>query len=233
MWVVVLPLLAGSLLAAGLTWAADSKDDKADANNDLANIALAMKLADLGRQAGSAEALAGAARLLSEVKTVVKELKDVKGVEEKDVDPKKAPKAGTAITPDSKAEQVGLAKQITELKDEATSMTKDQNLTAYIKSIPEKTRGAVGGPRTLNDGLDVGKSKTYTFRWKGGEQARVVTTSDNNVLVQVHRSSDQFLEGSFQGKNVELFWTPAKENDFTVRVTNTTGKPARFSLFVN
>jgi hypothetical protein len=236
LWMVSLALLAGTCLTVGLCWAAD-KDEKPDPNTDLANIGLAMKLADLGRQAGSPEALAGAARMLSEVKTVVKELKDVKPVEEaapKEADLAKAPKAGPVIKGDSKTQDIGLTKQIKELKDEAKAMTKDKNLKEFIDSIPDNTRGTEGGPRTLPEKtVDVGKSHTFTFRWKGGEQARVVVTSDRNVLLHVHRTSDQHLEGAFQGKSVELYWTPGKDNDFTVRVTNTSGSPAKYSLFVN
>jgi hypothetical protein len=234
MRMVGLALLAVSLVAAGLSWAADAKDAKAD--EDIANIGLAMKLADLGRQAGSAEALAGAARMLSDVKTVVKELKDVKPVEEptpKEADLKKAPKPGEVIKPETKSEAVGLTKQIQDLKDEAKAMTKDKNLLAFIDSIPTGSRGTTEGPRTTNHTVAVGQSETYTFRWLGGQEARVVVTGSGNVLVHVHRSKDGFLEGEFQGSNVELHWTPKKQDDFTVRITNTTGKPVKYSLFVN
>jgi hypothetical protein len=241
MGMVGLTLLAGSVLAVGLTWAADPKDAKADdkavqRDNDVANIHLAMQLSEVGHKAESPEALIGAARILAKIKDLT-EVTGVKGVEEKDVDTKKAPKTGTAIkrVGEEGVKGIDFSEQIKKLVTDAKDMAKDdKGLTAYIDSLKlDATRGGVGGPRTFNDGVDVGKSRSYTIKFRGGEQARVVCTSDNNVLVQVHRSSDQFLEGSFQGKNVELFWNPAKENDFTVRVTNTTGKPAKFSLFVN
>jgi hypothetical protein len=237
---VGLVLLAGSCVAVGLSWAADPKTDQVD---EMAAIGQAMKLIELGRQADSPEALIGAAKILA--KCQFTEMKDVKPIEEDKVDTKKAPKPGPAIQPPKDVKPSNFTKQIGELLQEAKEMAKDHKddkLLAYIDTVPkegkkldttEGQRASVGGPKTLNEGLDVGKSKTYTFTWKANEQARVVSTSDRNVLVQVHRTRDQFLEGAFQGKSVELFWTPTKQEDFTVRITNTTGAPVKYSLFVN
>jgi hypothetical protein len=237
MWMVSLALLAGLFVAIGLSGAADIKADQR--NTDVANICLAMKLADLGRQADSPEALVGAAKILAKVKDLT-ELTGVKPVEEaapKDLDSlaKKAPKAGPVIKPDADAKGIDFSEQVKKLIEEAKSMSKDDKaLAAYIDSLKlDSPRGTVGGPRTTNHTIDVGKSQTFTFRWVGGQQARVVVSGDGNTLLHVHRSSDGFLEGSFQGKNVELYWNPTKDNDFTVRVTNTTGKPVHYSLFVN
>jgi hypothetical protein len=236
---VGLALLAGSLLAVGLSWAADPKDDKAaQRDTDVANIGLAMKLADLGRQADSPEALIGAAKILAKVKDLT-EMKEVKPVEEPapktEADLKKAPKAGPVIKRDGEVKGTDFSEQIKKMIEEAKSMAKDDKaLASYIDSLKlEGSRGTVGGPRTTEHTVDVGKSETFTFRWLGGQQARVVVTGNGNTLVHVHRTSDGFLEGGFQGKNVELYWTPVKDNDFTVRVTNTTGKPVHYSLFVN
>src|SRR5262245_37263104 len=237
MWVASLAVLTGLFVAVGMSGAADPKAEQR--NTDVANIALAMKLADLGRQADSPEALIGAAKILAKVKDLT-ELTGVKPVEEpapKDLDSlaKKAPKAGPVIKTDGDVNGIDFTEQIKKLVDHAKSMSKDDKaLTAYIENLKlDIPRGTVGGPRTTNHTIDVGKSQTFTFRWVGGQQARVVVSGDGNTLLHVHRTSDQFLEGSFQGKNVELYWSPAKDNDFTVRVTNTTGKPVHYSLFVN
>jgi hypothetical protein len=239
MKMVGLALLAGSFLAVGLSWAADAKDDKAaQRDTDVANIGLAMKLADLGRQADSPEALIGAAKILAKVKDL-SEMKDVKPVEEPapktEADLKKAPKPGPVIKRDGDVKGTDFSEQIKKMIEEAKGMAKDDKaLTSYIDSLKlEGSRGTVGGPRTTEHTVDVGKSETFTFRWLGGQQARVVVTGNGNTLVHVHRTPDGFLEGGFQGKNVELYWTPAKDNDFTVRITNTTGKPVKYSLFVN
>src|SRR5262249_36202265 len=128
----------GLFVAAGLCGADDPKAEQR--TNDMINIYQALKLADLGRQADSPEALIGAARILARVKDLT-ELTGVKPVEEaapKDLDSlaKKAPKAGPVIKTDAEVKGIDFTEQIKKLIDDAKSMSKDDKaLAAYIDSL--------------------------------------------------------------------------------------------------
>jgi hypothetical protein len=235
LWVVGLFLAAGLGLAVGLAGAADKKeapgDDRGAKNEqDVANIAIAYKLADLGRQAESPEALIAAAKILNSIH----EVQALDNVEPATSDASKPPKPGEPI-PDKpeKAKAADFSAEVKKLLDEAKDMTKDDKVLAVINSVKiTPTKGAIGGPRRIVKYLKGGTNHVYTIRYAGGVQARVVVSCPVSVSLQVYRP-DGSLIGEFNGKNEEIYWNPKNDNDFTIRVVNLTGTGADYTLTTN
>jgi hypothetical protein len=232
LWVAGLFLTAGLCLAVGLAGAADKKeaskgDDAAKNEQAVANIAIANKLADLGRKADSPEALIAAAKILNGIS----EVKAVEDVEPATSDPSKPPEPGKPLKGTEKA--ADFSAEVTKLLDEAKDMTKDAKVLAVIDSVKvEKTRGAVGGPRRIVKLLKGGANHVYTIRYAGGVQARAVVSCPVNVSLQVYGPGGSLI-GQFNGKSEEIYWNPKNDNDFTIRVVNLTGTGAEYTLTTN
>jgi hypothetical protein len=235
LWITGLFLAAGLCLAVGLAGAADKKeaskgDDAAKNEQAVANIAIAYKLADLGRKADSPEALIAAAKILNNIH----EVQDIKNVEPATSDPSMPPKPGEPIPekPD-KANSADFSADVKKLLEEAKDMTKDEKVLAVIDSVKiTPTRGAIGGPRRIVKLLKGGANHVYTIRYAGGVQARAVVSCPVNVSLQVYGPGGSLI-GQFNGKSEEIYWNPKNDNDFTIRVVNLTGTGAEYTLTTN
>jgi hypothetical protein len=182
---------------------ADKKDLTAEERDRaLADIALAYRLADAGRKAGSPEALLGAAKILSKLggkEIGLVELEGVKPVKVKRGD-KDKPKVGEPIKEEGKA--VSFEAEIKALKEDARKLNnpKDDNLAALIDKVDVKARGSLGGPKWLRGEITGDWANYYYFTFRGGEPARVLVRAKDGtvtlwVTVAVHGVVPLIREG--------------------------------------
>jgi hypothetical protein len=230
-WAAALAFVAGLCLVASVPAADPPKPDAAKKDQDTANIALAFKLADLGRQAGSPEALVGAAKLLNSVEAVtqVEGVKPVAGPESKD-----PPKPGK-VTENPKQTATDFSKEVKGLLDEAKALAKDdKNLMAVIDAVKVNTgKGAIGGPQRMVETVDPHGAQTWTIRFAGAQQARVaVDSAGERLKLEVFYMNGNKI-GEFDGRSSEIYWTPNVDKDFMVRVTNLGGKKTAYTLITN
>jgi hypothetical protein len=237
MWILGLYLAASLGLATVLCQAADPKkapeQTAAERDDTVANLALAFELADVGRRASSPEALVAAAKILSKIEGVtnVEGAKPTTGK----TDPDAKPKAGDPVKGEGKTGD--FAADIKELLETARKFntSKDPKVTALIDSVATGGRGARGGPKMVNGNLVSGTSDSWTFKFNGGEQARVVITNPNNVkmsLAVFGPRGDKI--GEFTGRStIELFWTPQADNNFVIKVSNIGNATTAYRLVTN
>src|SRR5262249_53196469 len=122
-WAAGLAFVAGLFLLASVPAADPPKPDAAKTAQAMADMAIALKLADLGRQAGSPEALIAAAKLLNNVSGAgLRCGKDVepvagKAMTREDLE-KNPPRPGTPVD-ESKTEPMDFSKDVKALLDDA------------------------------------------------------------------------------------------------------------------
>jgi hypothetical protein len=233
LWVpgVAVMTLLGVLVA--LAPAADPKEEKAKkASADAEKIAMAMQMADLGRQTASPEALIGAAKLLNSIDelTLIKNSNSIEGKDSK-------PPMAAELTK-GKEEGGDFSKEVKDLLDDATKLAKgDEHLLALIKGVKVSGgRNVIGGARVFSDTIQVpGNHRTYTCDFVPGVPATVSVNSNSGryVLLEVWNRQGE-LKGSYQGRSGYVTWTPSPgHNPFTIRVTNTGQAANTFTLTMN
>src|SRR5262245_39919581 len=129
-WLMVLALVTG-LGVVAVAGAEPPKDEAAKRALDMGNMALGFKLADLGRQAGSPEALVAAAKLLNSVSDiqVAEDVKPAVGTA------KEKAKPGDPVD-ESKAKAGDFSKEVEDLLKEARVLAKDdKTVLALIDSV--------------------------------------------------------------------------------------------------
>jgi hypothetical protein len=186
-WLLGLGLILAVSAATVLCQAGEPKKDPDKKNltaeetdRALADIALAYRLADAGRKAGSPEALLGAARILSKLngkEIGLVKLEGVKPVKGKSTDEKKA-KAGEPIKEDG-GKPTRFVAEIQKLKADARKLNnpRDELLADLIDNVKEEVRGSLGGPKwmgpfSLSPPNENQHSFTFTFR--ANEPARIL-----------------------------------------------------------
>jgi hypothetical protein len=228
-------LMVGLLIVVGLGLVASvpGADPKADAAKralDMTNVALGLQMADLGRKAGSPEALIAAAKLLNSVSDV-RVQDDFK------------PAVGTAKEPakpgdpvdESKAKPADFSRDIEDLLKEARALAKDdKTLLSLIDSVKvNKGKGSQGGPWTSRmKVLQPGDSNTFNFNFIGGEEAYLYVDSDTMVSLEVYRPNGTLVK-SASGRKCELSWVPDVDKQFTIYVTNVGKKQATYTIYKN
>jgi hypothetical protein len=222
----------------------------------LEEVALAYRIADAGRKAGSPEALLGAAKLLSKLngkEIGLVKLEGVKPVTGKGDDKKKI-KPGEPIKEDG-GKPTSFAAEIQKLKADARKLNnpRDDKLTELIDAVDEKGRGSLGGPKWMGPyTLDVpddctpgqtGSFMSFEFKFRGGEPARVLVRNKSGA--QLGLWCGQFDEGNpglfvnatskeVKGtSDLELKWRPQKTTTWAVTVSNSSDVKAEFDLFKN
>jgi hypothetical protein len=155
-----------------------------DMDRALEEIALAYRLADAGRKAGSPEALLGAAKLLSKLNGKDIGLVKLEGVKPVTLKRGALPKAGQPVKEEG-GTPTDFEAEIKKLKDTARTLNRprDEVLAALIDKVPEKRppgeRGSLKGPKwmgpfTIPPSPSDYYQKSWTFTFRGGEPARVL-----------------------------------------------------------
>jgi hypothetical protein len=237
---------------------ADKKDLSAeDTDRALEEIALAYRLADAGRKAGSPEALLGAAKILSKLNGKEIGLVKLEGVKPLTVKPgdKKKPKAGEPIKEDG-GQPTSFAADIKKLKADARKLNnpRDEALAALIDKVNEDVRGSLGGPKWMGPftlqpaGHD--DYKSVSFRFRANQPARILVRNKSGSNLNLHI----YATGAYDGANVsdvceidgtsDLEWKwrakyvdgQGRDGDwlhFDVDVENRGDTAAEFELFKN
>jgi hypothetical protein len=216
----------------------------------LEEVALAYQIADLGRKAGSPEALLGAAKLLSKLNGkdigLVK-LEGVKPVTGKPADKKKR-KAGEPIQEEGGTPTNFLA-EIKKLKEDARKLNrpKDETLAALIDKVKaDEPRGSMQGPKWLGPytlppyGTEDKFLAFFTFKFRGGEPARIVVRNKSGAQLKLEAcdideesqecGETQAVEGT---SDLQLKWRPKATAKFSITVTNLSEDDAQFDIFKN
>jgi hypothetical protein len=209
----------------------------------LADLALAEEMADVGRRAGSPEALLAAAKILSKLNgegyKVVK-LEGVKPLEGKVGD--KPTTAGEPIKEEGGKEQ-DFSDRIRKLKAEAHKLNaspKDEKLDELIDKVADKPhdklRGSLAGPRELGP-FDIapGATRTFWFRFIGGEPASVYVTNEGRGQLKMeiyNERGGQVISVTGAGE-LTCDWTPGMTRPFAVYVSNVGRQPRTFTLYKN
>jgi hypothetical protein len=236
---------------------ADKKDLTADdTDRALEEIALAYRLADAGRKAGSPEALLGAARLLSKLngkEIGLVKLEGVKPVTGKRGDKKIKP--GEPIKEDG-GKPTPFVAEIQKLKADARKLnnTRNELLADLIDNVKEEVRGSFGGPKWLGPftlprgGLY--PEHTFSFRFRANQPAHVLVRnrSGGTLYLEITAGSDypdkdledngddELVVGRIEATSnpiLEFKWIPKVTYLFTVKVVSYSAEPVEFDLFKN
>jgi hypothetical protein len=203
------------------------------------DIAMAYQLADIGKRAGSPEALLAAAKMfsrLSQEEIVLIKLEGVKPVTGK-ADDKNKPKPTEEVKEEG-GEKVTFAAEIKKLKEEANKLNSPKNdkLAELIAAVPEKGRGSLGGPAWMGPyTVAPGNTNSLRFNFRGREWAQVMVSVSNGAPVRLEiYNTDGALIGQRQGRGtLEIGWTPGFTRAFDVYVTGVGGRPATYDVYKN
>ncbi len=226
---VVLGLLLASV---GGPAAADEakKDDTSTvkpnpAAEDVANVALAYRLAEYGRKHKSPEMLVSAARILRHVKTTP-------GKETPKIE---APK-GEETPKDEPLEAASLMDESKKMLADAKKLAPDDAIVAELveRAAKEKTRGSLGGPRTYRRALRPGFTNTWGVNFVGHRPASVSVTGNGIAVFTVEAINDGGQVVAVNtGPYPSLNWVPAFTRRFTLRVRNDGGGFSGYTLYHN
>jgi hypothetical protein len=223
------------VLLAGVNGPASADEEKkkegptaaaSPAGEDVANVAMAYRLAEYGRKHKEPEMLVSAARILRHIKATPGNGKPTKIEAPKDA---KAPE-------DEPAESPALGDEAKKLLEEAKKMAPDDAaLTELIERAgKEKTRGSLGGPRSFTRALGPGFTHFWGVNFVGGRPASVSVTGNGFAVFTVEAVNDDGVTvASSTGLYPSLYWYPAFTRHFTIRVRNEGEGGSRYTLYHN
>jgi hypothetical protein len=233
-------LLAGGLISlpAGVP-ADDKKADKPAADQEkpaepdpiLERVATAYKTADFGRENKSPEALLAAAVMLRSLKGAKKEAITEQPTDENDKAVEEKPLADKSF-----------ADEAEELFEEARLMAaelKIDKFDALVDAAKErKSRGLVGGARTVKRRIGPGKTEVFHFKFKSHETAPFAFRASHPLHMHVLRTDygDTWVNGTFAcyvHDNPNLVGGKRGEHaPVTFRIHNPHKRPAEYVLFL-
>jgi hypothetical protein len=235
-WVFGLVLFAlGCLVLVGGPVATAEEEKKPDAQTvkpnpaaeDAANIALAYRLADYGRQHKSPLELVTAASILRHIKALP-------GTEKATL---VAPKDTEAPQDDPVKESPSLTEKAKSLLDEAKALVKadDASLNELIDRVQKQTtRGSLGGPRSQSRVLRPGFAHNFGVNFIGGVPATVAVTGNGIALFTVEAyNTDGVLVAASTARYPSITWVPHFTRHFTIRVRNDGGPFSEYTMYHN
>jgi hypothetical protein len=256
-WLLGLSLVLPLAVAAVFCQADEPKKDAdkkeltaEDTDRALEEIALAYRLADAGRKAGSPEALLGAAKILSRLngkEIGLVKLEGVKPLPLKGGDDKKKIKPGEPIKEDG-GKPTSFAAEIKKLKEDARKLNTPRNekLAELIDAVDERGRGSFGGPKWMGP-FTVKLSyphQPFTFRFRANQPAHILVRNKSGV--KLHLSIVEWDDGpsgevvdeicEIEGtSNLEWRWTPTASHRFAVDIAWPTldSGEGEFEIFKN
>jgi Sec-independent protein translocase protein TatA len=229
-WLLGLCLIALSVLAAKFNAPARGDEETKEpaispAAQDVANVAMAYRLAEYGRKHRAPEMLVSAARIL----------RHIKGTPSNAKPEIEAPK-GEQAAEDKPAEAASLMEESKKLLDEAKKMAPDDAIiTELIERIgKEKTRGSLGGPRTFSGTLRKGSAHKWGVNFAGRQTASVSVTGNGVAIFSLEAINDAGrIVATSTGRFPSISWVPASTRHFTVRVRNVGGGVSGYTLYHN
>jgi hypothetical protein len=227
-WLVLTAVgLCGTvLLGRGPVPKAGADDKKTEAvkhdpaADDVRHIAMAYELAEYGRETKSPEMLIAAARILRKIHaTPGKEKSTVeRGKEE----------AGDN-------EPVSLVKESDKLLAEARNLAPDDSVITQLveRTSKEKSRGAIGGPRSYFHRPGAGTTISTIVRFWGAQPASVAVTGNgrNSLTLTVTGPGGFYL--TWTGPHPSLNWVPNAPQTYTITVTNNGPGAVGYTLYTN
>jgi hypothetical protein len=209
--------------------AADEKkaeEPKVDqAGEDVIHIGLAYSLAEYGRKNKSPESLVTAARILRKIKTTP--------ITEKPTD--EGPKGEKADEVKAGAE-VSLLAESDKLLDEARKMAPDDKLIGELadRAAKEKTRAALGGPRSYSGAIRAGHTQTLTVSFRVAELASVTVNGNGVTVFHVKAINDAgVVVSENSGRYVNLRWVPERTRVFRIVITSEGPGPSSYQFYTN
>jgi hypothetical protein len=205
----------------------------------LTDLALADEMADVGRKAGSPEALLAAAKILARLNGEGYKLVKLEGV--KPITGKVGDKPTTTGEPikEEGGTEHGFSDQIKKLKELAHKLNanpKDEKLDELIDKVSEASRGSLRGPAELGP-FDIGPGATSTFHFTfvGGEPASVHVTNQGRgqLKLEIYNEKGGRVTSITGAGELSCDWTPGMTRPFTVYVSNVGGQPRSFTLYKN
>lgn len=230
-WLSGLPLIVLSMLLAGASRPARGDEAKKEppttspAAQDVANVAMAYRLAEYGRKHKTPEMLVAAASILRHIKGTPGDAK-----------PKiEAPK-GEEAPQDEAVEATSLMEESKKLLAEAKKMARDDAvLTELIERVgKEKTRGSLGGPRTFARRLRPGFVHSWAVNFVGQQVASASVTGNGVAVFTLEAVNDTGrVVAVATGRYPSISWVPVATRHFSIRVRNDGGGVSAYTLYHN
>lgn len=223
-WTVLTAVALGGWLSLSPAAADDKKSEpvaKADPVADaVRQIAMAYELAEYGRQTRSPEILVAAARILRHIHTTPG--KEPSKVEQGKEEP-------------GDAEAVSMVKESEKLLAEAKNLAPDDSTIAQLidRTMREKSRGAVGGPRSYRHRPGAGAVISMSVRFRGGQPASVSVTGNGRNTLTLRVTGPEGLNLVWTGPHPSLNWVPDVAHTYTISVRNDGPGPVGYTLFHN
>lgn len=226
-WASVFPgFLLGCLLSVAPPAVAEERkelsgEDKsaAAAAEVVREIGMAVQLADYGRKEKSPQMLIAAARILRHIHTTPGS------------DEPKAEKGEVA-----KQKPASLADLSEKLLDEARKMAGDDKTILEMAdrvAKEEKTRGALGGPRSYTHAPGDGSVLTWNVRFRPGVPASVsVVGNGRNMLTTTVQGPGGYYF-TWTGHNASTSWIPAVPGPTSITVVNDGPGPCYYTMYHN
>lgn len=193
-----------------------------DRSRAVETVALALDLAEEGREAGSPLLLLTAADLLITASPV--------------------PVDTSAGGPSGAAGESSLPAELDPLPllEEARRLAAGQpSLLELARSVERRARavgrGAEGGVRYLTDQVEAQRSTGHQIAYRGGEPAAAFVRSreGTELTCRVERIRDRATSATGQGERCVLTWWPSEPEVFRVEVRNLSGAGATYLLVTN
>jgi len=195
------------------------------AGEDVIHIGLAYSLAEYGRKNKSPESLVTAARMLRRIKTTP--------ITEKPTD--EGPKGEKADDVKAGAE-VSLVAEADKLLDEARKMAPDDKLIGELadRAAKEKTRAALGGPRSYSGAIRAGHTQTLNASFRVAELASVTVNGNGVTVFRVKAINDAgVVVSENSGRYVNLRWVPERTRAFRIVITSEGPGPSSYQFYTN
>jgi hypothetical protein len=196
-----------------------------EAGEDVINIGLAFSLAEYGRKNKSPDSLVAAARILRKIRTTP--------LTDKPTD--EAPKGEKPDKVEAGSE-VSLVAESDKMLAEARKMAPDDKLIADLadRAAKEKTRAALGGPRSYSGAIRAGHTQTHNVSFRVGELASVTVSGNGVTFFRVKAINDAgVVVSENSGRYVNLRWVPERTRAFRIVITSEGPGPSNYQFYTN
>ena len=213
-----------ALALSTVAFAQEAKKDEIEASPELKALNMAAQLAKYGYESNSAVALIEAANIFSGIK--VGELEAMK-------------EASSAQTVEEKDKKISYdPKQL--LADAKKLAGKDNVVLALADQVEAKmkraTRGAVGGPKAMNDRVYGKDTEAYHVKFWANEKAEVCVSGDGDTDLDLYVYDEN---GNLIGKDDDysddcvVRWYPKWTGSFIIKVVNRGAIYNNFTIWTN
>ena len=122
------------------------------------------------------------------------------------------------------------------LADATTFADGNKTLLALIQDCKGATRGAVGGPKYVQDAVRANTTDVWTIKFRGGESAYVVVSGDGDTDLDLYIYDEN---GNFITSDTDytdqcvVSFTPKWTGDFKIKIKNRGNVYNRYTMATN